>query len=86
MDWRIFLSFFVQIAVDVMSALIVVQVLMSWFTGSGNKFYDLVESLVSPLLTPIKKLFPSIAGLDLSPMIAIILLEVLRNLILQILN
>lgn len=85
MDWRLFISAFVQITSDVLSALILVQVLMSWVAKPGSAFYEFVNSLVNPILKPIKKILPNTGMIDFSPMIALILLELIKNLTLQFL-
>ena len=40
-----------------------------------------LSRMTDPLLSPIRRLLPSIGGLDLSPIILLILLEFLRQLI-----
>ena len=85
MDWRLFLSFFVQISVDILSALILIQVLMSWVVGPGSRFFEFINSLVNPLLKPIKNALPKTGMIDFSPMIALLLLELIKNLALQFL-
>jgi len=39
---------------------------------------SIINSLVSPILQPIRRVMPNLGGLDLSPMIAIVGIEVVR--------
>ncbi|MEN9502988.1 MAG: hypothetical protein RI964_2273 [Pseudomonadota bacterium] len=56
---------------------LIVQAVMSW-TGNlyGNPLADLLSSLTEPLLRPIRQLLPSVGMVDLSPMVAVLLLNV----------
>lgn len=56
--------------------------ILSWFgPGVNNPASAILWSLSEPLLRPIRRIIPSIAGLDLSPLFAIIGLQVLVMLI-----
>jgi YggT family protein len=53
-----------------------VYVLLSWFGDRGvNPMASLLRELVEPLLRPVRRLLPAIGGLDLSPLIVILLLQ-----------
>ena len=53
-----------------------VWVLLSWFGDrGGNPMAALLGELVEPLLRPARRLLPPIGGLDLSPLIVILLLQ-----------
>lgn len=64
---------------------IIVQAVMSWFQAGGgmgrNPVADLVFSLNYPILTPIRRVLPQMGMVDLSPLVAIIGLNVLLILI-----
>lgn len=54
------------------------QAILSWFgPGVNNPTSNILWSLNEPLLRPIRRVIPSISGLDLSPLVAIIGLQVL---------
>ena len=54
-----------------------VYVLLSWFGDrSGNPMAELLGELVEPLLRPVRRVLPPIGGLDLSPLVVIILVRV----------
>ena len=56
---------------------LIIQAVMSWTGGNGNTpMGDLLESLTRPLLRPIQRYVSPIASIDLSPMVAIIILNV----------
>jgi YggT family protein len=79
------LASLVALLIDVYMFAIIVEVIISWMNpGSYNPVSSLLHSLTSPLLRPIRSLLPSISGIDLSPLFAIIALQVLRMLILPL--
>ncbi len=56
---------------------LIIQVIMSWVGNSyGNPMGSLLDSLTAPILDPIRKFVPLIGMIDLSPLVAILLLQV----------
>jgi YggT family protein len=77
----------ISLLINVFMFAIIVEVIISWMNpGSYNPVSSLLHSLTSPLLRPIRHLVPPIAGIDLSPLFAILGLQVLRMLILPLLS
>lgn len=61
---------------------VIIQVILSWISpGHYNPVIGLVHKLAEPVLKPIRKLIPSLGGLDLSPLFATLLLLVGKMLI-----
>ena len=57
--------------------LLVVSIVVSWLRVDPSTVYWL-QSLVEPLLRPVRRFLPAVAGLDLSPMVVILLITVLE--------
>ena len=56
---------------------LIIQAIMSWVGNSyGNPLGSLLDSLTAPILDPIRKFVPLIGMVDLSPLVAILLLQV----------
>jgi YggT family protein len=61
---------------------IVIQVILSWINpGIYTPVGALLHSLTNPVLAPIQRVIPPVAGIDLSPLFALICLQVLKMLI-----
>ena len=59
-----------------------VQAILSWVgPGTSNPAANVLWSLNDPLLRPVRRALPLIAGLDLSPVVVMILLQVLYRLL-----
>ncbi|NQY25845.1 MAG: YggT family protein [Piscirickettsiaceae bacterium] len=74
--------------ITLFSASILIQVILSWIAphNANNPITPLISRMNSPILRPIKRLLPSMGGLDLSPLIAILGLQVLSMLVLPLLT
>ena len=61
---------------------VVIRALMSWFPISPyNRFSIILFQITEPVLAPIRRVIPRIGTLDISPMIAIVLLQVVVRII-----
>jgi YggT family protein len=69
---------------------IIIAAVMSWLSYGGvinnsNQFVSMVSNLLfritDPLMRPIRRFVPSISGIDLSPIVLILVIFFLRNLI-----
>ena len=65
-----------QLAIYIFLFSILIQVVMSWINpGSYNPVLGLLYSLNEPLLAPARRLVPPIGGLDLSPIVVMVALQ-----------
>ena len=67
---------------------IIIEVILSWLTppGSYNPMTELLVRLNAPLLNPVRQRMPDMGGLDLSPLVVIVGLQVLSMLVLPLLT
>ncbi len=81
---------FINILVTILYVAILARVLMSWFPppSEGSPFFPIRQAIfqiTEPILGPIRRILPSMGMLDLSPMVAIILLIVVQRLLSRLL-
>lgn len=73
----------VNLALNVFLFAILIQVILSWINpGTYNPALGLIHSLTEPVLRPARRIIPPISGLDLSPMLVIVGLTLLKMLLL----
>lgn len=65
-------------AFDVFFFSILAMVILSWVAPGGSPISGLLRSITSPILTPIQKVMPAMGGFDLSPLVALILIQFFR--------
>ena len=73
----------IALFINVFLFAILIQVIISWVNPSGyNPVIGLLNSITEPLLGPARRIVPPISGLDLSPMLVMIGLMLLKMLLL----
>ncbi|MDQ7801562.1 MAG: YggT family protein [Armatimonadota bacterium] len=65
------------------SLVLLARVLSSWIPGLDPRTpaVQLLVTLTEPVLAPLRRALPPVGGLDLSPVVAFVLLEVVRRLV-----
>lgn len=72
----------ITLAIGLYMIAIVIQAIASWVSpGNYNPALTLLYSLTEPLLRPARRLLPPIAGLDLSPILVLLALQVTKMLL-----
>ena len=64
-----------RLAVSGLSVLVIVYAVLSW-VQTHSPMMGLLARLVSPLLQPIRRVVPLVGGIDLSPLVLLVLLQV----------
>ncbi len=66
--------------------LLIARVILSWISGVNyhHPAVHFVYRVTSPILNPIRRVVPSVAGLDLSPLIAILLLSIIYRAVINL--
>ncbi|MCP3868956.1 MAG: YggT family protein [Gammaproteobacteria bacterium] len=73
----------ISLLINVFLYAILIQVIISWINpGNYNPLIGLLHSLTEPLLGPARRMLPAMGGLDLSPMLVMIGLVLLKMLLL----
>jgi YggT family protein len=68
--------------IDLYSLVVLVAVILSWVQlDRQNPLVTITRRLTEPVLAPIRKVIPPMGGLDLSPMVLLIALQILKGLV-----
>ena len=65
----------VRMAISGLTGLVIVYAILSW-VQTQSSIADLLERLVMPVLSPIRKAVPLVGGIDLSPLVLLVILQV----------
>ena len=76
---------FINALSQLLVLLVIVSVILSYFMDPYHPIRRSIDSVVEPLLAPIRRIVPLIGMLDFSPLILIILIQILSNLIIRFL-
>ena len=67
---------------DLYSLIVLVAVVMSWIQlPPSNPIAQFVHAVTEPVLGPIRRAIPPVAGLDFSPMILLVGLQMLKGML-----
>ncbi len=87
------LAAFVDIAdllLTIVTWVIIIQVVLSWLlafnvlnvhSGGVRNFIVALDRLTAPLYRPIRRMLPDFGGLDFSPLVILILIQVIKKLL-----
>ncbi len=76
----------INATVTIFTVFIFIYSLLSFILGPFNPIRQTMSQVIEPLLTPIRKIIPSMGGLDFSPLILMVLVQVLGAVLVAILR
>lgn len=77
----------ISLLLNIFVIAIFARAILSWFDqGNQNTASSLLHSLTEPLLGLCRKIIPDLGGMDLSPLIALVVLELAKMMIIPPLN
>jgi YggT family protein len=77
--------YFINIIFQLLSLAIVARALISWFPISPyHPVVNILNQITEPFLAPLRRMLPAASGMDLSPLVAIILLQVIQRILISI--
>ena len=82
------MAFIVQIInmlAQFITLLVIAQVVLSYFMSPFHPVRQVVDRVVEPLLAPIRRIMPQTGMLDFSPMVLIILVQIVARLLVGLL-
>jgi len=81
-----FLRNFIGLLFDVLTMAIFLRAILSWVApGQTNRLTNIVYQVTEPLLAPLRRVVPKVGMLDLTPLVAIVLLQLTGYLLIRFL-
>lgn len=65
----------VRLAISGLTGLVIIYAVLSWVQAQ-SVMSDVIERLCAPPLTPIRRVLPLVGGIDLSPLVLLVLLQI----------
>jgi len=72
---------FVDVIRQAIYLLVLLKVILSYFMDPYHPFRQSIDKLIDPLLKPIRQVIPTVGRFDFSPILLIIIVEVLAMII-----
>jgi len=71
---------FVRVLFFILQFAIIIRALMSWFNPSpDNPVARIVYEITEPVLGPLRRIVPRIGMIDITPIVAILLMQVIES-------
>jgi len=65
--------------------ILIADVFLSYFLPRDNRFRYSLDQIITPILDPIRRKIPVMGGFDFSPLILLIIIQVVESLLVNIL-
>ncbi|MBD3328387.1 YggT family protein [Candidatus Peregrinibacteria bacterium] len=80
-----FIILFIGILFDMIYLAIIIRIVLSWFRSSGMaRFKYFLKDITDPVLVPFQRVIPRLGMIDISPIIAIIVIDLVKNLLISL--
>ena len=75
----------INILTQLIVLLVIVKVVLSYFMSPYHPVRQAIDQVVEPMLAPIRRVIPPLGMIDLSPLVLLILVQVLSSVIVRLL-
>jgi YggT family protein len=82
----VFLINLIGFLAQLITILVIVQVVLSYFMDPYNPLRQTIDRILEPFLAPIRRILPQTGMLDFSPLVLIILVQVVAQLLIRLLR
>jgi YggT family protein len=80
-----FLIYFINLLAQVITLLVIVKVILSYFMSPYHPIRETIDRIVNPLLDPIRRVMPPTGMIDFSPLVLLVLMQILRSVLISVL-
>ena len=71
----------IRILCNVLSIIILLRVIVSWYASPTNILFRFFDRITKPILAPLRRIIPRVGRFDFTPLVAIILLQLIYELL-----
>lgn len=75
----------IQIAEQLLVLLVIASAVLSYFMSPYHQVRQTIDRIVEPMLMPIRRVVPLMGSLDFSPLVLIILIQILSSVLINLL-
>ena len=69
--------------IRLLSFLVIIHVILSYVMSPYHPVRQAIDTVVEPMLAPIRRIMPPMGGLDFSPLVLIIIIQLLGSLLIN---
>jgi YggT family protein len=75
----------INLAGTILTVIVLIDVVLSFFLSPFHSLRRTLDSLVDPMLAPIRRVVPPVGMFDFSPLVLIILIQIVQTIIVRML-
>lgn len=76
----------IDVVAQILVVLVIVSAILSFFMDPYHPIRRGVDNIVQPMLEPIRRVVPNVGMFDFSPLVLIILIQLVSNLLIALLS
>jgi len=76
----------IDLIAKALSLLVIIHVILSYFVSPYHQIRIALAKIVEPMLAPIRRLIPAVQGIDFSPFILILVIQIAEVILVNILR
>jgi YggT family protein len=71
--------------INILTIIVIVDVILTWVLSPYHPLRETLDRIVEPMLMPIRRVLPYMGGLDFSPFILLLIIQLLGRLLISLL-
>ncbi|MCC7197246.1 YggT family protein [Candidatus Peregrinibacteria bacterium] len=84
---KTYLATFINIFAEIMNFALLARVILSWLPQAAHsKPAQIIKDVTDPFLKPLKRAIPPVGMMDISPIVAFFLIEIIRSALLYLIT
>ena len=81
------LGYFIDLLFNILQFAIIIRSLLSWFNPKpDNPLVVLLYDITEPILAPLRSIVPRLGMIDITPLVAILLMSVIQRVLEQVIR
>lgn len=75
-----FLLDLIQLICQVFTLAILIRIVVSWVSTGPNMLTKMLDQITEPMLAPLRRIIPRVGTIDFTPLVAVIILQLIAYL------
>jgi YggT family protein len=82
-----YLLTFIELLFNILQFAIIIRALLSWFNPrEDNPLVRILFDITEPILAPLRRIVPRLGMVDITPLVAILLMSVIQQVLYQVIR
>ncbi len=81
----VYVIYLINVAVQLITILVIVKIFLSYFMDPYHPVRRFIDRIIDPLLRPLQRIIPPVGAFDFSPLVLIILVQLIGRIIINLL-